>query len=184
MLFNERGVANTTLNDIAKCINMTRGAVYWHFQNKDDIIIALWKRDAQELQSRFERDLQLRNSTDPIRQFKESVHHYVLALAESPHIEQVIRVVSNSQEVIENETVLQQFLRQTRVSFFDSIEQAFQYLAERRLLNPALTVRYATRGLWSYMQGPYSTECFRITRKNCHRRMKPGYSWIFTLMLY
>lgn len=32
-LFSEKGYSRTTLNDIAKRIGMSRGAVYWHFVN-------------------------------------------------------------------------------------------------------------------------------------------------------
>ena len=34
-LFAEKGYSRTTLGGIAKRIGMTRGAVYWHFDNKE-----------------------------------------------------------------------------------------------------------------------------------------------------
>ncbi len=40
-LFAEKGVSTTTLADIAKQAGVTRGAVYWHFKNKEDLINAL-----------------------------------------------------------------------------------------------------------------------------------------------
>jgi AcrR family transcriptional regulator len=40
-VFFERGVASATLNDIANCANVTRGAIYWHFKNKLDVFDAL-----------------------------------------------------------------------------------------------------------------------------------------------
>ncbi len=40
-LFAEKGVSATTLANIAKQAGVTRGAVYWHFKNKDDLINAL-----------------------------------------------------------------------------------------------------------------------------------------------
>lgn len=40
-LFAEKGYSRTTLVDIAKRIGMTRGAVYWHFENKQDLLAAL-----------------------------------------------------------------------------------------------------------------------------------------------
>jgi TetR/AcrR family acrAB operon transcriptional repressor len=40
-LFSEHGVANTSLEKIAKAANVTRGAVYWHFSSKQDIFEAL-----------------------------------------------------------------------------------------------------------------------------------------------
>lgn len=42
-LFCEKGVGKTSLDDIAKSAGVTRGAFYWHFKNKDDILEALWE---------------------------------------------------------------------------------------------------------------------------------------------
>lgn len=40
--FAARGVSNTTLNDIADAANVTRGALYWHFENKTQLFNELW----------------------------------------------------------------------------------------------------------------------------------------------
>ena len=40
-LFLERGVAHTSLEHIARAAGVTRGAVYWHFQNKADLFTAM-----------------------------------------------------------------------------------------------------------------------------------------------
>ncbi|RMR41793.1 Transcriptional regulator TtgR [Pseudomonas savastanoi pv. glycinea] len=37
----ERGVARTTLADVATLAGVTRGAVYWHFNNKADLVQAM-----------------------------------------------------------------------------------------------------------------------------------------------
>jgi TetR/AcrR family acrAB operon transcriptional repressor len=39
--FYERGVARTTLADIASLAGVTRGAIYWHFSNKADLVQAM-----------------------------------------------------------------------------------------------------------------------------------------------
>lgn len=41
IIFNEKGVARASLEDIAKQADVTRGAVYWHFKNKINIFEAL-----------------------------------------------------------------------------------------------------------------------------------------------
>lgn len=40
-LFSEKGYSRSTCSDIAKRIGMTRGAVYWHFENKEALLAAL-----------------------------------------------------------------------------------------------------------------------------------------------
>ena len=40
--FAQRGVSKTTLNDIADAANVTRGAIYWHFENKTQLFNEMW----------------------------------------------------------------------------------------------------------------------------------------------
>ena len=43
-VFLEKGVARTSLEQIARHAGMTRGAVYWHFRNKADLFQAMLNR--------------------------------------------------------------------------------------------------------------------------------------------
>ncbi|WP_322789325.1 TetR family transcriptional regulator [Paraburkholderia diazotrophica] len=49
ILFFERGVSSTSLQDIAHAAGMTRGAIYGHFSNKWALIAALFERSALPL---------------------------------------------------------------------------------------------------------------------------------------
>lgn len=42
-IFSEKGYEKTNLTDIAEAANVTRGAIYWYFKNKDELFIDLWK---------------------------------------------------------------------------------------------------------------------------------------------
>lgn len=53
-LFSENGVSATSLNEIARAAGLTRGAVYWHFENKGDLLMALWERVALPIEHAFE----------------------------------------------------------------------------------------------------------------------------------
>lgn len=83
--FYEKGYSRTTFDEIAKRINLTKGAVYWHFKNKADVVAALILRKVhadfdeyakkppvktvEELRERIkERSLHIEKSQD-IRQF-------------------------------------------------------------------------------------------------------------------
>jgi TetR/AcrR family transcriptional regulator, acrAB operon repressor len=43
-VFFERGVSRTTLAHIAEAAGVTRGAIYWHFENKGDLFTAMFDR--------------------------------------------------------------------------------------------------------------------------------------------
>ena len=40
-VFAEQGYHHTSMEDIARSANVTRGAVYWHYKNKEDFILAM-----------------------------------------------------------------------------------------------------------------------------------------------
>jgi len=42
--FHEKGVSRASLTDIAHAAGVTRGAIYWHFQDKADLLDALFQR--------------------------------------------------------------------------------------------------------------------------------------------
>ncbi len=52
-IFSEKGYSKTTFDEIAKHINLTKGAVYWHFRNKPDIVAALINHFAELYVSRI-----------------------------------------------------------------------------------------------------------------------------------
>jgi len=43
-VFRERGVAATSLAAIASAAGLSRGAIYWHFRNKNGLLMALFER--------------------------------------------------------------------------------------------------------------------------------------------
>ncbi|MBD3266751.1 TetR family transcriptional regulator [bacterium] len=44
IVFSEKGYSHTTFVDIAKHVGMTKGAVYWHFPTKNDLLAQLLMR--------------------------------------------------------------------------------------------------------------------------------------------
>ena len=44
LVFYDKGVSRTSLADIAQAAGVTRGAIYWHFENKGDLFTAMFDR--------------------------------------------------------------------------------------------------------------------------------------------
>lgn len=71
-VFFERGVARSSLDDIARAASVTRGAVYWHFANKVDLFLAMQDRarlPQEELCARFAEGAE----RDPLDSVKQNV---------------------------------------------------------------------------------------------------------------
>ena len=56
--FYRRGVARASLNEIAQTAGVTRGALYWHFKNKEDLFDALFQYIFNDFSSRLAADIE------------------------------------------------------------------------------------------------------------------------------
>ncbi len=50
LVFEQRGVSGTSLHEIAKAAGVTRGAIYWHFEDKADLFNAMMDRATMPLE--------------------------------------------------------------------------------------------------------------------------------------
>lgn len=71
--FYLKGVSRASLNEIAQNAGVTRGALYWHFKNKEDLFDALFHRLCDEARMHLENDLN-NESAD----MRESMHASLL----------------------------------------------------------------------------------------------------------
>jgi len=53
-LFSEKGIKETTIRDIARAVGITEGAIYRHFDSKDQIVYELFEKYSGELYSCME----------------------------------------------------------------------------------------------------------------------------------
>ena len=53
-LFVKKGYEHTTFTDIAARLKMTKGAVYWHFESKESLLVALVGEMLEKFQRRLE----------------------------------------------------------------------------------------------------------------------------------
>ena len=154
MLFTRQGVARTTLNDIAQEAQMTRGAVYWHFDNKDAVIRALWERNACKTHERFVASMEfLSASANPGECVRETLKASLRELMADPKVGQVMRIVFNNVEFTDEKTPLQEFLIQREKTILHVMEQLFEALAEQNCLKVSYPPAFLSCSLLAYMRG-------------------------------
>ena len=59
--FYKKGVVRTSLNEIAQTAGVTRGALYWHFKNKEDLFDGLFQRISDDIENCLVQDLESTN---------------------------------------------------------------------------------------------------------------------------
>ena len=65
-VFYQKGYSRTTFEDIAARINLTKGAVYWHFKNKPELLMEL-------LRERFEKKFQNEAKINTLEELRDAI---------------------------------------------------------------------------------------------------------------
>lgn len=108
-LFFEHGVSRTTLEKIASAAGMTRGAIYWHFENKSALFSAMLERIRLPFQQRLDK-LDTEQHPDPLAQLREFLVEALQLIVSSERHFRVLSIVFLRCEYIEelNPAVSQQ----------------------------------------------------------------------------
>lgn len=152
-VFRFKGVSQTTLNDIALAADLTRGAVYWHFKNKEDVIKALWLRDAGPLHQGFIKQLEQITETSNVNQLEKLIKTLVKKAVQDPTFTQSFKIVMGSQEFTEQTSELQKFINQRRDELYRCLKTAITNLVNARSTAPIPSPEILTNSLWTHISG-------------------------------
>lgn len=99
-MFYARGVARTSLSDIAQAAGVTRGAIYWHFRNKADVFAAMCERVKLPMETMctplgVEAD-------DPLGELRTVGNFLLRQLVEDAHWRKVFEIMFNKCEFVED----------------------------------------------------------------------------------
>lgn len=72
--FYERGVSRASLNEIAQNAGVTRGALYWHFKNKEDLFDALFQHIFHDIRFEFTEEMDS-SDTDTLTKLQNSLEN-------------------------------------------------------------------------------------------------------------
>lgn len=152
-LFIRQGVAKTTLSNIALEAGMTRGAIYWHFDNKDAVIQALWERNADRLHQAFSELLIQITPPHPATTFRNAIKNMVQSVVIEPELGQIVRIVIHNVEFTDEQTELQHFLMSKKEELYTDMENAFVALLQHKALRVNLAPELLAQSLMSYIHG-------------------------------
>lgn len=91
-VFFENGVAGTTLNDIATYAGLTRGAIYWHFKDKADLLRALFERNMLPVEAMLE-ELEQASDVNPLQALRNMCVQILINLAHSQEQQRIFSIM-------------------------------------------------------------------------------------------
>ena len=110
-VFLARGVSQTSMEHIAREAGVTRGAVYWHFNNKTDLFHAMREQVMLPMIDSMDETLLVKNSDDPLACIERFFCSTIERLDDSLNTRQTYEIMMTKCEYVgEFANVLQQIM--------------------------------------------------------------------------
>ncbi|HBH7059131.1 TPA: multidrug efflux transporter transcriptional repressor AcrR [Serratia marcescens] len=93
--FSERGVAATSLTDIATAAGVTRGAIYWHFKNKVDLFNEVWESTEPKIDQ-----LETEYQANPLRVIREILIYILTSTVEDGRRRALMEIIFHKCEFV------------------------------------------------------------------------------------
>ncbi|MBJ8709099.1 acrEF/envCD operon transcriptional regulator [Citrobacter portucalensis] len=134
--FAARGVGNTTLNDIADAANVTRGALYWHFENKTQLFNELWLQQPP-LRDLIQDKLIGRWGDNPLQRLREKFVVGLQYIAENPRQQALMQILYHKCE-FHKDMISEQAIRDKIGLSHQSIRDSLQRCIDENLIATSL----------------------------------------------
>jgi TetR/AcrR family transcriptional regulator, acrAB operon repressor len=152
VVFHERGVSRSTLNDIALAAGLTRGAIYWHFQDKADLFNAMMKRVTLPLEeaAHGSGDPAL---DDPLAYMRANFTRALQLTVNDPQVRRVFEIATHKVEYVGELQAVRDRHLATRDECLRHAERGITLAMRRGQLPRRIPARTAALGLHALVDG-------------------------------
>jgi len=98
-VFEQRGVAGTSLQEVAEAAGVTRGAVYWHFRDKADLYNAMMDRAVLPFEQHW-LEPAADDAADPMRRLRDLLFDILVQIAADPRLQRVVSISTHKVEYV------------------------------------------------------------------------------------
>jgi len=155
-VFREKGVGHTTLAEIAAAAGVTRGAIYWHFDNKTALLQAMNDRVHLPLEAMHQAlaDIAL---TDPLAKLRESARGVLAQVAQDPRSRRVFEIFSFKCEFVGDMAEMLDRQRESRRDCLLDIRENLRLAVEKSQLPPSVDIQATAVGVYALVHGLIDT---------------------------
>ncbi|MFL6657626.1 MAG: TetR family transcriptional regulator [Massilia sp.] len=151
-LFAERGVSGTTLQHIATAAGVTRGAIYWHFEDKGAMFNAMMERAKMPLEAAMAM-LDRNDSDDPVGELRDYAVRVFRLAVENPMARRTFEIATLKMEYTDEMNAVRERRADNKADWMKRAERRVKLGIKRGMLKPGVKPRAAALGMWVLMEG-------------------------------
>ncbi len=151
-VFHQRGVSRTSLQEIAKDAGLTRGAIYWHFENKGELFHAMMERVTLPMMARLT-EVAGDDETRPLEKIRRNTATALRQVATEPQVRRVFEIAMQKVEYVDEMQETQQRQIMGRNECMEDVRRLLQIAQRLGHIKVDVNVHNATFGLFALVSG-------------------------------
>lgn len=152
-VFHRHGVSRSTCEKIAKAAGVTRGAVYWHFQDKAEIFLAMRADVFVPMVERTDAILFSDSFANPLDAIEASLKEFFRVLDDCSVVREVFEIMISRCEYVDEFASIQDEVGRPAFVFLEKIERMYRRAGDGGHLRPGLDPVATARDTWAFTSG-------------------------------
>lgn len=151
-VFAAKGVSRTSLQDIAQAAGTTRGAIYWHFDNKADLFNAMMEQAVLPMEQALQ---QIGHDArqDPLQELEHAMLQAMGSIAGDARTRQIFEIATSKVEYVDELLGVKARHAQACSNAAGETERSLREAAMRRGVSLPISPTVAAQGLQALMTG-------------------------------
>jgi TetR/AcrR family acrAB operon transcriptional repressor len=151
-LFVEQGVSRTTLQHIATAAGVTRGAIYWHFDDKGALFNAMMERAILPLEAEMQ-VLDQVESDDPLVDLRNHMLAVLDRTVNDPGARRVFEIATLKVEFVGEMDAVRQRRQDNLANWKSRAERRIRLAIDKGLISRDIDPASVALGLWTMIDG-------------------------------
>jgi len=151
-VFEQRGVAGTSLQEVAEAAGVTRGAVYWHFRDKADLYNAMMDRAVLPFEQHW-LVAGADDGDDPLRRLRDLLLDILRQIAGDARLQRVIAISTLRVEYVGELDAIRLRHLQVSTQALKRFESLLRLAAAAGQLAPGVSPKAAAIALHALVDG-------------------------------
>jgi TetR/AcrR family acrAB operon transcriptional repressor len=151
-LFVEQGVSRTTLQHIASAAGVTRGAIYWHFDDKGALFNAMMERATLPLEAELQL-LDESESSDPLSDLRDYMLAVLRRTVEDPVARRVFEIATLKVEFVDEMDAVRVRRQVSMNDWMARAERRIRLARDKGLMTCKVEPRTVALAMWTMIDG-------------------------------
>lgn len=151
-LFQARGVSRSSLHDIATAAGVTRGAVYWHFQDKGAVFDAMMERVLLPMEE-ASAGLDTENTSPTLPRLRQLMLQALDRVIDDAQVRKVLDIALHMVEYVDELATLRLRRTQIRQCYRDRLARALHRAQDQGEVTRESTAEELALGLHALLDG-------------------------------